>query len=201
MDSHSYAGNMRPCLFLLTGFPGSGKFTVARALAAQIEAVGDTVRLVDNHWINNPIFGLVDQDGVTPLPKEIWNRVGEVADAVIRTVEQLTPRSWHVIFTAYLDGVTDSDFVPRLESVAAARGALFIPVRLLVDPEENARRITSPERRLRMKSLDPEEPLRLAAAGQPYDHGHADTLTIDISDRPPDQTATEILARVDQLDE
>jgi hypothetical protein len=191
---------MRPCLFLLTGFPGSGKFTVAQALAAQIESAGDTVRLVDNHWINNPIFGLVDQDGVTPLPREIWNLVGEVAGAVIRTVEELTPRSWHVIFTAHLDGVTDLDFVPRLESVAAARGSMFVPVRLLVDPEENARRITSPERRLRMKSLDPEEPFRLAAAGPPYDHGHVATLTIDITDTPPDHTATAILTHVDQLE-
>ncbi len=199
-DTHGYGRSVRPCLYLLTGFPGSGKFTVAQALAEQIETAGDTVRVVDNHWINNPIFGLVDQDGVTPLPTEIWNRVGEVAEAVILTVEELTPRSWHVIFTAHLDGVTDTGFVARLESAAAGRGSLFIPVRLLVDPVENARRITSPERRLRMKSLDPEEPYRLAASGGPFDHGHANTLTIDITDKPPDQTATEILAHADQLE-
>ena len=99
-----YRAGVTSNLFLLTGFPGSGKLTVAQALAQQIEAVGDTVRVVDNHWINNPIFGLVAQDGVTPLPREVWARVGEVAEAVIRTVEELTPSTWHVIFTAYLDG-------------------------------------------------------------------------------------------------
>ena len=190
---------MRPCLYVLTGFPGSGKFTVASALAEQIEATGDTVRVVDNHWINNPIFGLVSQDGLTPLPSVVWDRVGEVAEAVIRTVEELTPRSWHVIFTAYLDGVTDMGFVPRLESVSETRGAVFVPVRLLVDPEENARRIVSPDRRLRMKSVDPEEPLRLAAAGEPYDHGHTHTLTVDITNKPPAETATAILVHAAQL--
>jgi adenylate kinase len=190
---------VRTCLYLLTGFPGSGKFTVARALAEQIEAMGETARVVDNHWINNPIFGLVDQDGITPLPSEVWDRVGEVADAVIRTVEGLTPRSWHVIFTTHLDGVTDRGFVPRLESVAATRGSVFVPVRLLVDPEENARRITSPERRLRMKSVDPEEPFRLAARGEPYDHGHANTVTMDVTDKTPSETAREILALAAQI--
>lgn len=190
---------MRPCLYVLTGFPGSGKFTVSRALHEQIEATGDTTRVVDNHWINNPIFGLVNQDGLTPLPSEVWERVGEVAEAVIRTIEELTPRSWHVIFTAYLDGVTDTGFVPRLESVSKARGSVFVPVRLLVDPEENARRIVSPERRSRMKSIDPDEPFRLAATGEPYDHGHANTLTIDITDKQPDETATAILTHAAQL--
>lgn len=160
------AGVVTSYLFLLTGFPGSGKLTVAQALAQQIESEGDTVRVVDNHWINNPIFGLVAQDGVTPLPREVWTRVGEVASAVIRTVEELTPRAWHVIFTAYLDGVTDTGFAPRLEQVAAPRGSVFVPVRLVIDPEENARRIVSPERRVRMKSVDPAEPFRLAALGE-----------------------------------
>lgn len=186
-------------LFLLTGFPGSGKLTVARSLAKLIETGGGTVRVVDNHWINNPIFGLVEQDGVTPLPREVWARVGEVADAVIRTVEELTPRSWHVIFTAYLDGVTDTGFVSRLDDVAATRGSVFVPVRFLIDPQENVRRIVSPERRPRMKSVDPTEPIRLTALGEPYDLGHASTLTIDVTSKPPQETAREILGHATVL--
>jgi hypothetical protein len=48
-------------------------------------------------------------------------------------------------------------FVTRLDSVAAARGSLFDPVRLPVDPEQNTRRISS--RQPRMKSMDPKEPI------------------------------------------
>ncbi|MGI9628195.1 MAG: hypothetical protein ACR2QM_15285, partial [Longimicrobiales bacterium] len=166
---------MRPGMFVLMGFPGVGKLTVARTLAAQLEADGQTVRIVDNHWINNPIFGLVQQDGVTPLPVEVWHRVDEVSDAVLKTVERLTPESWHVIFTAYVDGVTAAGWFTRIVAVAAARNAALIPVRLLCEPDENARRIVTPERRAQMKSVDPQEPQRLAALGTPYDPGHPNT--------------------------
>ena len=103
---------MLPSLLLLNGFPGTGNLTVALALASQIEAAGDTVRVVDNHWIIKPIFGLVAQDVVTPVPSAVWDRVGEVAEAVVRTTEELTPRAWHLIFTAVLDGVTDAGYDP-----------------------------------------------------------------------------------------
>ncbi len=184
---------MKSRLLLLTGFPGTGKLTVARALAAQLESAGGTARVVDNHWINNPIFGLVAQDGITPLPPSVWDRVGEVAEAVVRTVEELTPTTWHVIFTAYLDGVTDVGTVAKLERVAAARGSVFVPVRLLCDPEENARRIVSPERRDLMKSIDPVEPHRLADKGPPYNPGHQNQLSLDITTLPADAAAKRIL--------
>ncbi|MDK1096459.1 MAG: hypothetical protein QGM47_04240, partial [Actinomycetota bacterium] len=72
---------------------------MARALAARLEADGETTLIIDNHWINNPIFGLIDQDGLTPLPPQVWDRVGEVALAVVMTAEELTPRNWNAIFT------------------------------------------------------------------------------------------------------
>ncbi|MEE9298118.1 MAG: chloramphenicol phosphotransferase [Acidimicrobiia bacterium] len=186
-------------MFLLTGFPGTGKLTVGTALRDLLEADGETVRVVDNHWINNPILGLIDQDGITPLPQGVWERVGEVADAVIRTAEEFTPPSWQLIFTAYLDGVTDTGWVPRLERLASARGAIVVPVRLLCDPEEIARRIVSSERRKRMKSADPEEPHRLATAGPPYDPGHPNTLTLDITAMAPDEAAAQILAHAESV--
>ena len=49
-------------LYLL-GFAGTGKLTIARAFARSVGA-----KVVDNHWINNAIFGLIDPDGVSPLP-------------------------------------------------------------------------------------------------------------------------------------
>ena len=151
------------------------------------------MRIVDNHWINNPIFGLVSQDGVTPLPAAVWDRVGEVAAAVVRTVEELTPRDWHVIFTAYLDGETDTGTVPRLDEVAAVRNSIFVPVRLLCDPAENAKRIVSLERRQLMKSIDPVEPYRLADKGQPYNPHHRHQIDLDITAVAPEAAAAQIL--------
>ena len=43
-----------PAIYQLLGYPGTGKYTVARALVDQLEAGGATVRLIDNHLVANP---------------------------------------------------------------------------------------------------------------------------------------------------
>ncbi len=184
---------MQSNLFVLTGLPGTGKLTVARALVDLLASEGETVRLVDNHSINNAVFRLIAQDGVTPLPPKVWDRVGEVWQTTLRTIEELSPQDWHIIFTAYLDGVSDTGWFRRLEEVAETRESVFVPVRLVCGSEENARRIVSPERRELMKSIDPDEPHRLAAAGPPYDPKHAGQLTLDITETPPAEAATRVL--------
>src|SRR5579871_3953542 len=78
----------------LVGFGGTGKLTIARALAPLIGA-----KVVDNHWINNPIFGLIDPDGVTPLPHGVWVQVGKVHDAVMETMATLAKPGTNFIFT------------------------------------------------------------------------------------------------------
>lgn len=89
----------RPALFLLIGFSGTGKLSVAKTLRDRLVARGEQVRLVDNHYINNPIFQLIDVDGVRALPSGTWDRVGEVRDVVVRTIETLSPKNWSFIFT------------------------------------------------------------------------------------------------------
>src|SRR5205823_1624179 len=51
-----------PFIVYLLGYPGVGKYTVARALAAQTGAV-----VIDNQLINNPILALFD--GALDLPE------------------------------------------------------------------------------------------------------------------------------------
>ena len=180
-------------MIALTGFPGVGKLTTALAIKAETERAGGRVLVVDNHWINNPILGLIDQDGVTPLPDGVWEQVGVVAGAVFNTLEQHTPLSWNVILTAYLDGHTDTGWLPAVERIATTRQATFLPVRLVCDVDENVRRITEQQRRDRMKSIDPDEPRRLAALGAPYDLGEG-SLTIDTTRGSPEDTAKVILS-------
>jgi hypothetical protein len=42
-----------PVIVCLGGFPGVGKLTIANALAPELNA-----KIVDNHWINDPILGV-----------------------------------------------------------------------------------------------------------------------------------------------
>jgi RimJ/RimL family protein N-acetyltransferase len=74
-------------LYYLIGLPGVGKYTVAKAMERLAAERGKQLVVVDNHYFNNPIFGLVRVDGQTPLPRAVWARVAEVAQAVVTTVE------------------------------------------------------------------------------------------------------------------
>lgn len=60
----------------LLGFAGVGKYTVAKAIQERVE-----VHILDNHYILNPIFSLIEQGGITPLPAEIWGLAGRVHEA------------------------------------------------------------------------------------------------------------------------
>ena len=94
----------------------------------------------------NPIFGLIAQDGVTPLPAEVGERVAEVRAAVAQTIEGLSPADWSFIFTHVVDTPNDLEWIERLASLAERRGARFVVVRVLCELDELRRRVVIPSR-------------------------------------------------------
>ena len=147
-------------VYYLIGLPGVGKYTVASAMARLAAERGQRLVVVDNHYVNNVIFGLVGVDGRTPLAPAVWARVAEVAEVaeiVFTTVETLSPRGWSFVFTNYLDhsSAEDHRWYRRVRQVANARGSRFVPVRLVCEPDELCRRVASPERSGRLKLVDP----------------------------------------------
>ena len=167
-------------VYLLVGPPGAGKYTIALQLEARLADQGRPVRVVDNHYTCNPIFGLVEQDGLSPLPDEIWSRVGEVREAVARTVEKLSPTGWNLVFTHVVDRPEDAEWVERLASVAAARGARFVVVRIVCDVDELCRRIVTPSRRQRLKAVSVDVALQAHERGVPS-LAEWDPLTVDVT--------------------
>jgi hypothetical protein len=113
----------------LVGFASTGKLTIARELASLLKA-----KIADNHWVNNPIFGLLETDGKTKLPEAVWNLV----DAVHDTIATLSPREWNFIFThaGCEDEPGDHEIFASILNVAERRRALRIPVRLTCAEEE-----------------------------------------------------------------
>lgn len=79
---------------LLLGFPGVGKLTIARELSPLLDA-----KVIDNHWFNNPILRLLDDDGATPLPNGIWEYTGRVRQAVLDAIVAYGPPTANFIFT------------------------------------------------------------------------------------------------------
>ena len=58
----------------------------------------------------------MDVDGVRPVPRVTWDRVGEVREALYRTIEELSPPEWSFVFTNVLtEGEpTDGEVVATL---------------------------------------------------------------------------------------
>src|SRR3954454_25104016 len=110
-------------LYLL-GFAGTGKLTIARAFAHSVGA-----KVVDNHWINNPIFGLIDPDGVSPLPDAVWRQTAKVREAVLETIATLAKPGVNFVFTHDgIEGEPYDEAVSRdIQSTAARRGARLTP--------------------------------------------------------------------------
>ncbi len=187
---------MPPAFLLLLGFPGTGKYTVARALAEALAARGSTARVVDNHWVNNPIFGVLRTDGRTPLPEPVWGLVGQVREAVLTAIDDHGPREWSYVFTNYIQAAEAAEaapYVARLREMAERRGAAFLVVRLLCETEALCRRIEQPERRERLKATSPEWLRGEIAAHELYAPAGPGTMTLDITKLAPDAAARVIL--------
>src|SRR3954453_14304190 len=115
------------------GFAGTGKYTIGQGLSKFTGA-----KLVDNHLINNPVFTVVDADGVTPLPAPVWDKVKEIRHVVYNAIREISPPNLSFIFTAELRQSNPGDHVAfaELKNLAQARGSLFVPIRLVCDVEE-----------------------------------------------------------------
>src|SRR3954452_4536947 len=126
-------------LYLL-GFAGTGKLTIARAFARSAGA-----KIVDNHWINNPIFGLIDSDGVSPLPPGVWDQTARVRKAVLETIATISRPDMNFIFTheGLAGEPADEKIYSDIRATAHRRGAAFFPVRLICSEGELVRRIQS----------------------------------------------------------
>ncbi|WP_288582688.1 hypothetical protein [uncultured Methylobacterium sp.] len=185
--------NLQNVIIYLVGFAGVGKLTTARALAKILNA-----RVVDNHWINNPIFGLLDTDGVRPLPLGVWDQVAKVRNAVLETIATLSSPGASYIFThqGHDDDPDDRAIYRAITATAERRGALFVPIRLLCTEAEHVRRIALPERAIRLKCIDPQAAITAHRSTIPLLSGHPNELTLDVSVLAPDESSARILGHV-----
>ena len=178
MDRAVETNELTNVVVYLVGFAGTGKLTIARELAPMLNA-----KVVDNHWVNNPIFGLLETDGKTKLPEAAWDRVGEVRRAVHDTIATLSPPHWNFIFThAGSEGdAVDLEIYASILSVAERRQALFVPITLTCAEEELVRRVMTPERRDRLKTTDPDAARLSSRTQRVLAAPHANRLDLDVT--------------------
>jgi hypothetical protein len=175
-------------IIYIVGPPGVGKYTVGRLLAEQLGC-----KLVDNHYWLNVIFSLVEQDGITPLPKGIWPLAGQVRSAVLETIATLSPPQWSFIFThSALNDPAELAIYEDVKAVAKRRASRLVVVRLSCrNPNELARRVAMPERRTRLKGVDAVDALSHALLPT-LDPRYFDTINVETDGL----TAKEVTQRI-----
>jgi len=185
----------RSSIVYLLGYPGVGKYTVARELAKLTGAV-----VVDNQLVNYPILALLRWDGMSKLPPGTLDRAAPIRAAVFSALEEIAPRDTSYVLTNVLADDEESRAIyERVRDIAARRGSVFLPVLLTCDRGEQLRRVASPERAARFKVRDARgvaelmESMRLLVPDDP------ELLTIDTTALGPAEAAARIAERTASL--
>jgi hypothetical protein len=182
-------------IIYLLGHYGVGKLTVAQAICAAGGA-----RLLDNHLINNVLFSLIRADGKTPLPKAIWDDIGKIRQIAFDAIEKFGhPEDSYVLTNALTDDPVDRRWFDATVELARRRNARFLPVQLLVDEAEHARRIGTPERAANLKHTDVASGLARRQTIRLLPIAHPNFVELDVTQLPPTQAAADIVARAERL--
>jgi ribose 1,5-bisphosphokinase PhnN len=181
---------MNGAFIYLIGFAGCGKLTIAKAIQARYDCI-----LVDNHFVNNVIFSLIDPDGKTRLPDSVWENVNRVRSAVLDTIRDLSKPGRTFIFTNELLEGEDRDLklFQEIAEIARYRNAFFLPVRLTITPDELAQRVISGGRAKQFKETDSQAALLKAQKRKVFKPDGFSSLEIDVTTKTAEDVAESIL--------
>ena len=183
-------------IIYLIGFAGTGKLTIAKEIALKTN-----IRIVDNHLINDPILSVIQADGKTPLPREVWDKIGVIRDVVFDTITNISPSNYSFIFTNELieGNETDLNIYNKVETIAAKRGSKYLPVRLICEAEELGNRVVSEERKVNFKMIDKNASLQQSLKSTVLNPKHPNTFTLDVTNLSAKESADVILTELNRL--
>ncbi|MFQ6549361.1 AAA family ATPase [Aestuariibius sp. 2305UL40-4] len=176
-------------IIVLNGYPGTGKLTIGRELAALLHG-----RLLDIHTVYNVAFALTEFK--SPEFRDTVEKVEAIAHDLILKL----PPDQPVILTTVLagDSAWGAAEWQRIVDLGKARPP-FCVVHIHCDENENIRRIQSEERDLKRKPRDPSYVLRNHAEAKPLLGADEDrVLNLDTTHLTARQSASTITDWLDQ---
>lgn len=201
--SSGAAPPFRPAIIHLIGYPGVGKYTVAKEIVRLADHGDRRVVLVDNHLTSNVIFSVLPVDGTDPEPlaREVWDRVDDVRAALRATIRDLSPEQWSFVFTnvAVEGDEVDRRSVTHVRQLATDRRSQYVPVRLRCGTDEHLRRVVQPDRAERMKWVDIDAVRKYSESADLIEIDHPALLDLDVTTRSATESATAVLAHVNSL--
>lgn len=186
---------LKNTVIYLIGFPGIGKYTIAKEMAQKADFV-----IVDNQLMNNPIFSLVKADGVRQLDHRVWGYIHRVRDVVFDAILNLTPLEQNFVFTNVLtENPKDRAVYNRVEELAKERSSHFFPILLTCDLAAHKMRIISADRKERMKDVNPLTPEQYHAKQDLIRVTHPHILSVDVSSNSASDAAAIILSHIEKV--
>ena len=168
----------------INGWPGVGKYTVAKIVAERLDA-----RLLDNHLIINPATAITEHgsEAYTRLTAKIRGALyAEMAGEARDRIHVLTDALEH-------GGAVSREIFGELEVLAQRRDVQLLLVALECSVEENIRRLQSPERADRLKLRDAETLRQIRREHGLARPGTGHRLDLDTTDLGPDAVAHRII--------
>lgn len=177
-------------LIYLIGRSGTGKYTIAKELSKQGYVI------VDNQLINNPIFSLLKTEALNSsltVPLEAWNAIGKIRDIVFEFMAQEKSNNYILTNELFETDEGDHRLFNQVKDMATKRGSIFLPVKLLISKQENAKRISSPGRAELYKSTKIDEK---DINKELIKISHPNLLEIDVSDLSAQEVAKVITEKI-----
>lgn len=183
-----------PAVYQLLGFPGTGKYTVAKAMVEHLAARGEPAALLDNHSTANLVWSLVEPE--RRFDPDVMARVAELRHVLWDAAAELTSPAHSLLLTNYLPIERAPTVIDRHRELAQQLGRRFVAVVLHCDPEEVLRRVPNPDRAERMKLVDPDRARTIMAAGMTLPTW-PELVDLDITGLTPAEAAARVVALAD----
>lgn len=174
---------MKNAIVYLIGFPGVGKFSVAKELCR----LNPDFKLIDNHIPANMVFSFSTD---TKNPKHLEYRI-KARNLLLEAIGELARSDDSFIFTNVLYK-GENDWYEPIEKLAQKRNALFVPVVLTCSLDEHKRRIVSPERKEKLKAIRPVIAEAAQLSGM-IEFEHPNKTEIDTTNLSAEETAALIM--------
>ncbi|AWN81578.1 hypothetical protein [Candidatus Cardinium hertigii] len=186
---HNQHKNSNHKIIYLIGKPGIGKYTISQELSK----FGYVI--CDNHLINNPILSLLPYDGLSSVPESIWSTIAHIRHVVYNFIEQEAYNSY-VLTNVLYEVETDQLIYQAVEQMAEKRKSLYIPVKLSISEKEHVKRIVNPSRKIRYKSINPED---VYIKYKLIEISHPNLLELDVTTRSAKESAETIVRHISCL--